>query len=392
MTTTAPTARPRIMSRALAVRFVSIVASSAGFFLPLSALPLFAEAHAPGSAGVANGALLIACVAGELATPWVLARVGMRATLAAGLTLLGLPLLVLLVMPTVPAMIAVGVLRGIGFALAVVAGGALTASLLPAERRGEGLALVGLVAGVPSFLSLPLGVWMAQQWGFASVLVAAAVIPVLGVVTVPWLPRRRAESGEQHGGLLTGLRRGSVLRPAMVFFVSAAAAGVVVTFVPLQLAAAPAWLAPAALLVQSVAATAGRWVAGRIGDRRGTNRLLIPGILLVAIGIAGLALGGAVVPVIAGAVLFGTGFGVLQNATIVLMYARTAERDFGVISAIWNAAYDGGMAVGSIAVGVLSAAVGYGPAFLFVAVVVAATLVLVRRERGTQVVPASAAA
>ncbi|WP_251057360.1 hypothetical protein [Streptomyces sp. ISL-94] len=69
--------------------------------------------------------------------------------------------------------LAVCFLRGLGFALTVVAGGALTASLIPAERRGEGLALMGIMSGVPSLLGLPLGVWPASEVGYAPVAVAA---------------------------------------------------------------------------------------------------------------------------------------------------------------------------------------------------------------------------
>jgi predicted MFS family arabinose efflux permease len=369
--------RPRLMSRALAVRFVSIVASSIGFFLPLSALPLFAEGQASGAGGLTNGALLIACVVGELLSPAVIARLGIRRTLGVGLLLLGAPLLVLLVVDTVPAMTAVAVARGIGFAFAVVAGGALTAALIPVARRGEGLAIVGLVAGIPSLIALPLGVWIAQSWGFAPTFIAAAVIPLLAVVTVPFLPRRSSD-GEAAHGILHGLRQGALMRPAIVFAASAAAAGAVVTYLPLAVGDVAGWVAPLALLVQASSSTAGRMIAGRVGDRVGSGRLLAPGVLLTAVGTVALVLPLGELGVVGGALAFGAGFGILQNATLTLMYARTPEGQYGVVSAIWNAAYDGGMAVGALALGVVGTATGLAPAFVALAVLMLATLALVR--------------
>lgn len=374
--------RPPLMSRALAVRFISILASSVGFFLPLSALPLFAEGESSGAGGLTNGALLIACVVGELLSPWAIARIGIRRTLGAGLLLLGAPLLVLLVTPTVPVMTVVAVARGIGFALAVVAGGALTAALIPAARRGEGLAIVGLVAGIPSLIALPLGVWVAQTWGFAPIFIAAAVIPMLAVATVPFLPRRDSQAEETHG-VLHGLRQGGLMRPAVVFAASAAAAGAVVTYLPLALAEVAGWVAPVALLVQATASTVGRMVSGRVGDRLGSSRLLVPGVLLTACGTAILVIPLGDATVIAGAAAFGAGFGILQNATLTLMYARTPEGQYGVVSAIWNAAYDGGMAVGALALGAAGSITGLTPAFLAIAVLVVATLVVVRFDRRT---------
>jgi hypothetical protein len=46
--TTAPATRASILSRAMILRFVSIVGSSVGFCLPLAAIPLYADAPAGG--------------------------------------------------------------------------------------------------------------------------------------------------------------------------------------------------------------------------------------------------------------------------------------------------------------------------------------------------------
>lgn len=388
MTTTAvltpalASTRPTLMSRALGMRFVSIFASSVGFFLPLSALPLFAEGQATGAGGVTNGALLVACVVGELLSPWMIGRLGIRRTLGLGLLLLGAPLLVLLIASSVPAMTAVAVARGIGFAFAVVAGGALTAALIPAARRGEGLAIVGLVAGIPSLIALPLGVWIAQTWGYLPIFFAAAVIPMLALVTVRFLPQRASEGAETHG-ILHGLRQGALMRPALVFTASAAAAGAVVTYLPLAVSDLAGWVAPTALLLQATSSTAARMVSGRLGDRVGSRRLLLPGVLLTAAGTALLVVPLGVGIVLGGAIAFGAGFGILQNGTLTLMYSRTPEAQYGVVSAIWNAAYDGGMAVGALALGFVGALTGLAPAFIAIAVLVLATLAVVRFDRRT---------
>src|SRR3954467_2287167 len=164
------TTQPSLLSRDLLLRFVSIVASSIGFYPPLAAVPMYAAAHGSASAGgLANGALLVATVGGELATPRFVARVGYRWALCVGLTLLGAPALVLLATSSFAAVFAVNAVRGVGFAVTVTAGGALTAQLIPQARRGEGLALVGLVGGVPSLLALPFGAWAATHWGFGPV-------------------------------------------------------------------------------------------------------------------------------------------------------------------------------------------------------------------------------
>ena len=74
----------------------------------------------------------------------------------------------------------------------MVAGGAVTASLIPAERRGEGLALVGVVSGVPALAALPLGVWLAGHLGYGPVFVAGAIAALAVLPALPGLPDRPA--------------------------------------------------------------------------------------------------------------------------------------------------------------------------------------------------------
>ncbi|MEV5719741.1 MFS transporter [Amycolatopsis mediterranei] len=375
--------RPRLVSRALLVRFVSIAGSAIGFFLPLSVVPLFAkQAGSEAGAGFATVALLLATVAAELVTPRLVARVGYRWALAAGLVLLGVPTLVLTFSDDIRVIIAVSVVRGIGYAIAVVAGGAVTALLIPADRRGEGLALVGIVGGIPSLLALPAGVWAAAHWGYAPVFVVTTVATLLALLSVPGLPRHSlSASSAKEEGVLAGLRNPVLTRPATLFAVSAAAVGVLVTFLPLAAADQPAWVAASALLAQPAAATAARWVAGRIGDRHGPAWLLVPGLLLAAAGMAGLAFTGTPTAVIGGAFVFGAGFGALQNATLSLMYARVPAGGESAVSAIWNAAYDLGMAAGALGAGLVIGSAGYPATFALTAVAILPALLLARRDR-----------
>ena len=96
---------------------------------------------------------------------------------------------------------------------------------------------------------------------------------------------------------------------------------------------------------------------------------------------ASLAATHAPVLVITGAACFGTGFGLLQNATLVMMYARGSRSSYDAVSAIWNGAYDAGMGAGAAGVGLLVAHTGYPAAFLLTAALVLPALVPALGER-----------
>lgn len=364
------------------MRLISVIGSSVSFYLPLSVVPRYVASSGSGTAaGLATGALLLATVVAELATPRLVAQVGYRLSLTGGLVLLGAPALALLASSSLAVVVAVSIVRGIGFAITTVAGGALTVSLIPAQRRGEGLGLVGIVGGVPSLVSLPAGIWVSAHWGYSPVFAATAAAALLALGSVPGLPGR-TEAGRHAGSVLESLRNPGLARPAAVFAASTMAAGVLVTFVPLAVTARSAGVATAALFAQPAAATAARWAAGRVGDRFGQARLICPGVVLSAAGMACLAATRMPALVIDGAACFGTGFGILQNATLAMMYARSSRAGYGTVSALWNAAYDAGMGIGAIGIGLLVPHTGYSVAFLLTAALTLPALVPALRERG----------
>ena len=369
----------RLITRPLLVRFVSVIGTATSFYLLLSAVPLYARSAgaSTGTAGLTTTALTLSSVATYLVTPRLMARYGSRLVLAAGLLALGLPALALAASANIALIMAACVVRGVGFAVLCVAGGALTVSLIPPQRRGEGLALVGIVGGIPSVAALPLGVWLAGHVGYRPVFVAGGVAALAGLASVPWLPgsRRQARgSTARADGIVAALRNPALVRPAVTFSATTMAVGIIVTFVPLAVTRPEADIAALALLVQPAAAIAGRWLAGRYGDRRGSTALLAPGVLTAAAGVLALSLAAIPAAVIAGAGVFGLGFGVTQNATQTLMYNRVAESGYGAVSAMWNLAYDGGMGLGAAGFGVLVVYTGYPAAFVLIAALLLTTL------------------
>ncbi|TDC75347.1 MFS transporter [Actinomadura sp. 7K507] len=375
-------ARPRLVGRQLALVFAATFTSLAGVFLLLSVVPMYAVAGGAGrtGAGLATGSLMLTTVLVELALPRLLARFGYVPVLAAGLLLLGLPPLALTASSDMPTIIAVSLVRGLGFGIAVVVPNAMVAELAPAPRRGEALGLFGVTSQLPAVLALPLGVWLAEQVGYPPVFVAAAVLPLAALAMLPGLPRRRASTpAERSFGIVAGLRSAGLLRPAAAFASTAMAAGVLITFLPEAVPAAG--VAAAALFVQPAATTLTRWWSGRIGDRHGAARLLPPAVLLSAAGIALLVLVPNPVAVFVAVLLFGAGFGVTQNASLSMMYERAPASGYGTVSAIWNIGYDGGMGIGGVAFGVAATHTGYPAAFALTAIVIFLTLPLAFRRR-----------
>lgn len=366
------------MSRALVLVMTANVGALTSLYLLLSVVPLYAGSIGAGGigAGFATGALMLATVFAELVTPRLVVRFGYRRVLASGLVLLGAPAVALAFLSSMTAILVVCVIRGLGFAVVVVVNGALVATLVPAERRGEGLGITGFVASAPGVVGLPLGLWLVEQLGFAAVFVIASAIALLGLVAVPGIPDR-SDAPDQAVGVVAALRNPGLMRPSLVFVGVTMAAGVVVAFVPLAFTGS---LVAPALLVQAATATVARWWAGKHIDRHGAAGLVIPGLIVSALGVMSLVVHDPAV-VLTGMALFGIGFGILQNCTMSLMLSRVSPVSYGSVSAVWNMAYDFGYGAGPMGFGVLAGPTGYPAAFAVTAAVVLTGLLPARRDR-----------
>jgi MFS family permease len=378
----------RLLSGPLALVFLSEFCALTGLYLLLSVTPMYAASAGAGSAGagLVTGALLLGTVMAELAAPVLMSRYGCRTLLAAGAVLLGLPTLALASGGPLAVIAAVSVVRGLGFGLCTVVTGAFTAALLPPERRGEGLGLFGVVACVPGVVALPSGVWLGGHYGIALVVVMAAAAALVPLAAVPWLPgaagRRAGGTGavaERPAPLLASLRRGGQLRLFLIFAASTVAAGVVVSFLPLA-GGVSGSIAAVGLFAQALTATVSRWWAGFYGDRHGHARLLVPGLAIASAGMAAMIWLVSPAAVIAGMGLFGLGFGIIQNATFVLMIDRMPASGAGTASALWNLAYDAGYGAGPAAFGLFAGHTGYPAAFALTGVLMLAALPAARRE------------
>jgi predicted MFS family arabinose efflux permease len=379
------TAAPaRLLSMPLAMTFLAEFASLTSFFLLLSVMPMLTAAAGAGSsaAGLMTAALLLGTVAAEVVAAPAIRRFGYRMVLAAGALLLGAPALALLTREPQAVMMTVSLVRGLGFGLCGVATGALTAKLLPPGRRGEGLGLLGLVSGVPAIVALPAGVWLAGHHLAAPAAAMAAVVGLVPLVTIHWLPggreaRRRASARRMPGARTSGRLTGAALRLPLIFAAVTVAAGVLDSFLPLT-KGIPSSLCSAALLVQAITATLTRWQAGKRGDRYGHARLLIPALAVAALGMAAMIVLGSTVVIFAAMVLFGAGFGVLENATFAQLIEQLPE---ATASGLWNFAYDAGYGAGPAVFGLICVHTGYPAAFGLTSALILAAVPIAWRER-----------
>ncbi len=352
-------------------RFLAMLLAStglfAGFSLLVSVVPLWLVRNGGGefAAGASTGVFMATTVLAQLLMTGLVRRFGYRAMSIVGALLIGVPVPLLALSTTWQPILAISGVRGLGFGIVTVCGSALIAELLPAGSLGRGSGLYGLAVGIPLLVCLPASTAIAEYAGFTPVFAAGFALPLLAVAPMVVLPRGGHPNGRTDEQPVT-VAAASVWRPWLPMLAGSIAFGAMVTFLPLVFADIPA-LGSAALLLMSATALSGRWLAGLWGDRAATaGRLLLGGLAAVTAGLLGFAGGTgvatttAMVVAVACVAVYGAGFGVVQNDSLVLMFARVSPAHASVA---WNVAFDAGQGAGAVAVGAVAATTSYPVAF-----------------------------
>jgi MFS family permease len=387
-----------------------------GHALLLPVLPLWVSRAGAGelAAGGTTGVFMAATVLTQLWVPWLIRVLGYRPVFGGGLLLLGLPTPFLWLTTALPAVLGLSAVRGIGFGLLTVAGSALVAELVPPAEHGRASSRYGYAIGLPQLALLPLGVATVDLLGFAGVFLTATVAPLLGALLVPFLhpasargsstggPRVRADSAAvggapraeaagapgrrpdacgsgPHGPPERSFARAAV-GPVAAMLAGSVAQGGLVTFLPL-VAPAAAVAVPLALFAAALGGVGGRGLAGPLVDRRGPGGLLLPGCLLAAagMGIEVAAVGTSPWVLVPGALAVGFGFGLVQNDSLVALFAAAGPARYGTASAAWNIGFDAGTGAGATGLGAIAQPFGFRAAFAAAALLLLAATPLTRR-------------
>jgi predicted MFS family arabinose efflux permease len=364
---------------------LAVSSGFSGFFLTMAAVPLWATDHGAsvGEAGLITTVMLAATVVTQTVVPRVMHGLGAGWALAAGLILLGAPGPLYLLSAHVAWLTLVSAVRGVGFAFVTVVSIALLARLVAEDRRARAIGVHGVAVNIPNLFAVPLGVALTGSGHFAGVAWLSASPALAALAAIP-LARRTArgvsDSAEPTPRALREAR-GSIPAAAVLFATCICAIGLM-TFLPI--AAPSSGAAATALLVFGVCATATRWRIGVVAERVGLGRLFFASAVAVAAGTVAVGLslrldGGAFAATSAGGcALAGLGYGGIQTLSLMSSLRRVPPHAVAGASAIWNIAFDGGLGLGALIIGLVAAAAGMSATFVICAVALAAAAPITR--------------
>lgn len=367
MSASVPLFTPRFL---LMCAFSFTVFLSAFQLLPVAPYRILALGGTAAVAGLFLGFLTYSSAAAAPLTGALADRFGPRRVLIVGsVAIMGFAL-IYAVLPSYPLMLALVVVHGVFWSGLLSSSASYVTSLVPANRRAEGIGYWGLSTVLAVSVAPTLGLWVYSHGGWTAMCVETATLNLLMAVIAWRLPPDpdRAEAPRVRVRTLIEWR---ILVLSATLFLYAFGYGGLTSFIALYTDLNA--VTPRALYFTlfSLAIIATRPFIGRFSDRVGYRRVFVPCVGLMVAAFALLAVGGSRPILILSALIFGVGFGSAYPAYLghVLRFVNENRRGAAFGSII--GAFDTGIGTGSIAMGWIIERAGYRPAWAVAAALAA---------------------
>jgi MFS family permease len=249
---------------------------------------------------------------------------------------------------------------------------AMVFDLLPEGREGEAMSVFS-TCGMGSAAFAPLfGEFLIRQSGFGAFFVAALTLAAVAGALARLAPddshRADAANNDPRAERPPGYRAlflDARLLPVWIGTLSFALAiscrlSFVAPFATERGVAQIAWY----FTIYSVVAIVARIGGGWLMDHFGIERMLVPSMLTLGVGIAGIAGTGHLGMLYIAAILGGLGHAYVYPALSAMVIARTRADAIGRSSIIYQSLYDLGAMAGPYSLGAIAMIFGYGPMFV----------------------------
>lgn len=352
---------------------------SSGFHILIPTLPIFIAGYGGTDAqiGLIMGSFTFSAILIRLFTAEGVSKMGKNNFLAAGIIVSLLAIAIYYWATTVTLSLAVRIIHGFGFGIATTMYATMVADIIPTSRRGEGMGYFGLGTTVMMALAPALGVWIIETFGFGLLFSLAAVSQAIAFVCTKLCKITQSDNTSvSDGPLLTRLFERKAAFPALLSLLLGVCVGGVLSFITLLAKELHLLNAGYFFLAATSSVFLARLVVGRIFDTKGPAWVILPGAVILLIGLAILSEITSTKMFLIAAVCYGLGTGTLFPALQTWMVNLVEPERRSIANATFYNSLDIGVGGGAIVLGILAEKSGYASIYLHSAVVIGVFLTI----------------
>ncbi|MCO1602167.1 MFS transporter [Desulfosporosinus nitroreducens] len=334
-------------------------------YMLLPTLPLYAQTLG-GNETIAGTIVGIFTLSAVLVRPWfgnLLDRKGRRIILIIGVSIFLISVLAYNLAFTIISLLALRVVHGIGWGASTTATGTMASDVIPASRRAEGMGYYGIAATIAMSLGPALGLYLIKYSNYSVLFTSSAILAGLGLVGSFFInyeiPRIKTQSENKSPVAKGVILEKTALPPALVLFFITLTYGGIITFLPLYADSCGVKNIGIFFTVYALVLLFSRPLIGKLADRYGVRKFLVPGILLIGIALLLLVKASSLPMFLLVAVVYGLGFGTVQPILNALVISLSPPERRGAANATFAVAMDLGIGLGAVALGFLAQKTSY---------------------------------
>ena len=396
----------KIFSRNFVCIWISNLLLFFGFEMLVTTVPIYIVQIGgnDSSAGFATMIFTVAAVFTRFIAGYLLDRLGRKYVFLFGLAAMAVITYVYGWIFSVSLILAVRLLHGLAWGITSTSSSTVASDIIPKERFGEGMGYYGLSNSLGMAVGPAAGLWILETFKFDFLFTFSAVTVILAASFFLLmkgvkgrkdiqLERQQTSSLNQSESLeienvLKFKRSGGIIEktalvPSVTILFASTTYGALVTFMALYglqegLANSGIYFA-----VYAIAMLITRPFAGRMTDRHGYFAVVIPGLMLMIVGLVILGFSHDLWQFLVSAVFYGSGIGAAQSALMAMAVGNAPVYRKGVANATFLIGFDSGIGIGSAISGIIAMQVGYGmmyicfSAFIVVAVILFSAVTMI---------------
>ncbi|SDF19963.1 putative MFS-type transporter YfcJ [Sporomusa acidovorans DSM 3132] len=336
-----------------------------GFHIFLPTLPIYIlnQGGTSTDVGLLSAIFVFCAILIRFFTDYGIKKWGKKYYLYIGCILCFIAALSYILATTVPRLLSLRVVHGLGFGIATTLYAAIVTDLIPKSRRGEGIGYFGLGTTLAMAIAPGLGVWIVDNFSFSSLFMVATASQILALLclTLCSIPDDRAVLTEKQAesSFIDKLIEPKLLFQALLALLFGICIGGVLNFIALLAQEAHIANAGAFFLMCTLCIFLSRLVTGRIFDQKGPAWVILPGTIIFLLGFVVLAQSRSMTAFLTASALYGFGYGTIFPAVQTWMFNLVPPVKRSAASATFYNMIDVGNGVGSIALGMLAGKLGY---------------------------------
>ena len=344
---------------------------SAFQLLPTAPFHILALGGSTSAAGLFLGFLTYSSAFSAPVTGTLADRVGARRILIVASIAITVFSIAYAIIPSYRVMLALVLVHGVFWSGLLTGSAAYMTNILPESRRAEGLAYWGLATVAAVAVAPSIGFWMFQ-FGWRALCLETAILNVVMAIIAWRLPSQPVVP--VHTPRARRLIEWRVLILSFTLFLYSFGYGGITSFAALYADANGVTPKGIYLTALAVVILVTRPVSGRLGDRFGYRRIFLPCLVLIAVGLSCLVVGGSRFWLVLSAVIFGAGFGTAYPVFAGYVMRHVGPERRGAAFGAILACFDTGIGTGSTSMGWIIGNHGYRAAFATAAIISALAL------------------